>query len=68
MIYHIAVACHTTEWHEIDAPTAKAALEAYNDDRSKLLTETVDSVEGVRVFDPATHADVTISAMQPTVQ
>lgn len=66
--YFVAVATRCTEWHAVTAVSPAAALAAYHADQTVLDDDQVEAIDGIRVIDRATDADVTIVANQPSVQ
>ncbi|MBN9235120.1 MULTISPECIES: hypothetical protein [Phyllobacteriaceae] len=66
--YHVAVSTRCTEYHVVTAASPAAALAAYHADQTTLADDQVDGIEGIRVIDLATNADVTIVANQPVIQ
>jgi len=66
--YYVAVSTRCTEWHAVTAASPADALAAYHADRTTLDDDQVIAIDGIRVIDRATDADVTIVAHQPTVQ
>lgn len=66
--YFVAVAVRNVEWHAVTAASPADALAAYHADQTKLYDEEVMAIDGIRVIERATQADVTIAAQQPTVQ
>ncbi|MBR2689189.1 MAG: hypothetical protein IKE42_15155 [Aquamicrobium sp.] len=66
--YHVAVTTRCTEYHVVTAASPADALAAYHADKTVLDDDQVDAVEGIRVIDLTTDADVTIVANAPVMQ